>query len=172
MFPKRSLGASSSSAAPRHEWEDYEDSSESPPAAVGSEQGSEEEGLPDTEVVKEAEAEGELTEFLLERHRVGRMTAKDVCIIGHWCGLAGLKTVGTLGMKPSASSGNFKRHLDLVVRKRATEAFAQAYTVPMPSYVRGHWRARSLRLALCAPTRSFAVGDEGCRCACSTFQVG
>ena len=70
---------------------------------------------------------------------MGKMAAKDICIIGHWCGMAERKIVGTLGMKPSSASGNFKCHFDMVVRKRVSDALPQAYTLPVGSvlaYVR------------------------------------
>ena len=100
MIRKRSQRTlpASNSQTPLQEWELYEESSPSDQDLEGTFQDdSAEEEAP--EEIQPKEAEEELMCFLFERHRVGKLTAKDVCTIGHWCGLASLQSVGSLGMK-------------------------------------------------------------------------
>eukprot|EP00969_Alexandrium_andersonii_P352852 15438586-Alexandrium_andersonii.AAC.1 len=57
-----------------------------------------------------------LAEKLISMKNRGHLTAKDVCIISHWASLAGAKgPVNEYAMAPGGNSGNYSRHIDIVM---------------------------------------------------------
>ena len=130
----------SSSSTGRPEWEEVASSWESlPEAGMWDEENEDDEDATtfwESEQVSAEDAEDELVSFLLENHRRGKFSARDIAIIGFWCGRAGLKQVEPLGIHPGSASGSFKRHIDSFMRKRAGKPFPRGYCVPIPAFVR------------------------------------
>ena len=136
MAPKRSKAGSSTDAPPKEwEMEDPEWQQESEGEGTEPQEDDEEDDPSDTEVGP-SDAQHELLSFLLGRHQQGKLTAKDMCIISFWCGRAGLKQVGTLGMRPKSSSGNHQRHVDGFLKKHYGQDMPDAYLLPMPTHHR------------------------------------
>eukprot|EP00971_Amphidinium_carterae_P334003 6469069-Amphidinium_carterae.1 len=58
------------------------------------------------------QAQKDLLEFLMKMHDSGRMTAKTVCTVAHFCEQAGLASLSCLAVAPTSSTGNFQRRVD------------------------------------------------------------
>eukprot|EP00971_Amphidinium_carterae_P259557 5150121-Amphidinium_carterae.1 len=80
------------------------------------------------------EAAGELSAFLMGNFLQGKLTAKQVCTISYYGMKAGLDDLNELAMHPSAQSGAFSKHLQLVVEREQKEV-PKKYIVPVPAYV-------------------------------------
>lgn len=95
-----------------HSWETgSEHSWESDARVDESDGGSSSEDEPSTE----AAATGEFLNALQALYLSSTISAMTFCIICYWAGLAGL-AVGQYGMAPGRSSGNYKRHLDAILK--------------------------------------------------------
>ena len=82
---------------------------------------------------EEPEPGSQLYNYLLSEHRAGSLSAKQVCIISHWAGAAGVTQVVPLGMPPSTKgTGDFKRTLEKFIQEGAPDT----YVVPMPAFER------------------------------------
>ena len=105
--------------APRYEWQDPPDVCES------SEEGydSEPDSTPGTE----------LFDYLIQQHRQGSLTAKQVCIIAHHAARGGMKELEPIALPPSTlGSGDFKRLLDKVLQCHGPDT----YVVEAPAFIR------------------------------------
>ena len=155
MAPKKSKASSSSAVALSKEWLDEEESWENDVASPTHEMDDEDdmedsdEEVPDTLITGLA-AQEELLSYLMERHRKGKMSATDMCIIAFWCGQSGLENLKGLGMRPQTQSGNFKRHVDSFVRKKYGVGEPHLYVVPIPCFVRAT-AERGLQDLICVP---------------------
>ena len=119
----------------------------------------EEDGL---EAPTPQDAEEELVSYLLDNHRRGLMSAKCICTVGFWAGKAGLNIVGALGVRPDSSTGNFKRHIDVIMRKRGGDDMPGVYVVPMPAFIRSSGE-RGVHNLLCVPPHEALVEEmHGC----------
>ena len=156
--------SASSSAAPR--WDDdsslnWETVAEIEEAGTTTREGheleeeQEEDGL---DGPTPQDAEEELLSYLLDSHRKGQLSAKCVCTVGFWAGKAGLATVGTLSVRPDSSTGNFKRHIDMIMAKRSGPAMPGGYTVPIPAFIRSSGE-RGVHNFQCVPPHE-ALIDE------------
>ena len=160
MAPKKARKSSGSAALAHEVWSDEDWEVDSLPAAEGGSDLDELE-LEEDEDPQGGEAEEELLAFLLERQRVGKMSAKDICTISYWCGRAGLQEVGKLGMRPETSSGNFKRKVDGILKKRlGSPGKKNGYLVPMPSFIRASGE-RGVHDLFCRPPHELVLEEVG-----------
>ena len=149
-------------APPLEPWEQLEDPWEALPDDEFNWGGSGDEGdgaapvPPRRPSVKEATAE--LGEYLITRVLLGKMTAKECCLICYWANLAGLEgIVASLAQKPDSPTGHFKRRfndtlgisqfegrtINLEIPGHSRSAMCRvthkAYAFSCPLYDRGHF---------------------------------
>ena len=101
-----------------------------------------------------AEEAGELlAQYLLNNHKSGRLTAKDVCVISHWATLAGACGVQGMAKGPETQSGNFKRHLEKYLNPSDT---FQTYSLEVPSQCKASEERQPVTLQVLPPHEVFA----------------
>ena len=101
--------------APMFEWEGFDGSDEDPESEV-------------------AESPGDqMFKYLIDQHRSGSLTAKQVCIIAFWAARGGMKELEPISLPPdTVGSGDFKRLLDKVLPNYCPES----YVVEAPAFIR------------------------------------
>ena len=77
------------------------------------------------------EAGQELADFLITLKQIGRLSAKDVCVLCHYATIAGLTGPATeFSFRLDAPTGHYNRHLNTVLK--LNEAMSGSYTVSVP----------------------------------------
>ena len=82
------------------------------------------------------EAGEELASMIVDLKLQGILSAKQACVLSFFASRAGASGfVGALAMKPSAHSGSFSRHFDMVLGVRPQEG-EEFYSMPVPGFKR------------------------------------
>jgi hypothetical protein len=104
------------------------------------------------------EAGDRLFSYLLDQlESGGRVSAKMICIIGYWAALSGAEgKVGNLSVHPQSSSGNFQKHLDVLMKHN--EAKDIIYNLDVPGYCRSELGNSTISLPV-APAHERLLQD-------------
>eukprot|EP00971_Amphidinium_carterae_P130298 2581276-Amphidinium_carterae.1 len=103
----------------------------------------------------QAWAEKKLVNLLLDEHLKGRMSAKLFCSIAYLAAKAGATCLESFGLHPNSHSGNFKKHVDVVLE---SGSLLQPYILPVPAHVHQE-RQREVHNLVVHPPHELVAAD-------------
>ena len=156
---RKGRGEASSSAAGPADWEREAETWETYAEEMEGlgERDDESSGEDDETFWGSADPEEELLGFLLEGHRCGRFTARDLCTIGYWAAKSGVKTLEGIALRPGSSTGNYKRHIDSFLQKSGVSV-PNGYTLPIPAFIRSAGERGTYDLT-CIPPHEILIDE-------------
>jgi hypothetical protein len=113
-------------------------------------------GAEGDEAADDAGAAGqELADFLINLKQIGRLSAKDVCMISYYGKLSGLTgPAAEFSFRPDAPTGHYNRHLNTVMR--FNEVLSDSYAMEVPAYNKYDLERTTICMPCLAPHESFA----------------
>ncbi len=88
-----------------------------------------------SDIEEKSDPADKLIDFCVDLYLVRNLTARELCIIMHWCSEAGIQKTKPLAFRPDAPSGHYQRHLEIALPFLEAEKDS-LYEFDLPSYDR------------------------------------